>query len=208
MTFFWVYNQKSKTPSDGTCLGEPLGGFCDVGYHLHFLVALHLSFFFILILFSTSSLTLPWTIARFLDPFWTSSPAHCRVIHNTFIFNHSVIFLPRVATVLSGHFLPTGIFYLTLLPDIFGTNCFYEGFPGSRQLFLEICRASYWSSKHKPGPSVCLIHSNPLSYIHLKFLFIHVNIAKVFTCGENFDKKYRSVATPFSSHENIKQQPN
>ena len=25
------------------------------------------------------------------------------------------------ATVLSGHFLPTGVFYLTLLPDIFGT---------------------------------------------------------------------------------------
>ena len=137
MTFFWVYNQKSKTPSDGTCLGEPLGGFCDVGYHLHFLVALHLSFFFILILFSTSSLTLPWTIARFLDPFWTSSPAHCRVIHNTFIFNHSVIFLPRVATVLSGHFLPTGIFYLTLLPDIFGTTCFMKASLGAGSYSLK-----------------------------------------------------------------------
>ena len=33
--------QKSKTPSDGTCLEEPLGGFCDVGYHLHFVAALH-----------------------------------------------------------------------------------------------------------------------------------------------------------------------
>ena len=28
--FFWVYNQKSKTHSDDTCLGEPLGGFCVV----------------------------------------------------------------------------------------------------------------------------------------------------------------------------------
>ena len=111
------------------------------------------------------------------------------------------------AMVLSGHFLPTGIFYLTLLPNIFGTTCFYQGFPGSRQLFLEICRASYWSSKHRPGPSVCLIHSNPQSFIHLKFVFIHVNIAKVFTCDENFDKKYRSAATLFSSHANIKQQP-
>ena len=30
--FFWVYNQKKnlKTPSDGICLGEPLGDFCFV----------------------------------------------------------------------------------------------------------------------------------------------------------------------------------
>ena len=83
------------------------------------------------------------------------------------------------ATVLSGHFLPTGVFYLTFLPNIFGTTCFYQGLPGSRQFFLEVCRASYWSSKHRPGPSVCLIHSNPQSFIHLKFVFIHVNIAKV-----------------------------
>ena len=30
----------------------------------------------------TSSLTLPWAIARFLDPFYTFSPAHCRVIRD------------------------------------------------------------------------------------------------------------------------------
>ena len=111
------------------------------------------------------------------------------------------------ATVLSGHFLPTGVFYLTLLPDIFRTTCFYQGFPGSRQLFFEICRTSYWSLKHRPGPSVCLINSYPQSFIHLKFVFIYVSIAKVFTSGENFDKKYRSETTLFSSHENIKQQP-
>ena len=49
--------------------------------------------------------------------------------------------------------------------------------------------ASYWYSKHRPGPSVCLIHSNPQSFIHFKFVFISVNIAKSFTCGENFNKK-------------------
>ena len=81
-------------------------------------------------------------------------------------------------TVLSGHFLPIDIFYLTLLPDIFGTTCFYQGLPGSQQFFLEVCRAPYWSSKHRPGPSVCLIYSNLQSFIHLKFVFIHVNIAK------------------------------
>ena len=32
--------------------------------------------------FLTSSLGLPWAITRFLDPFYTFSPAHRRVIHN------------------------------------------------------------------------------------------------------------------------------
>ena len=77
--------------------------------------------FFIHIFFSTSSLTLPWTIARFLDPFCTFSPAHSRAIRNTFIFRPFHYLLIASATVLSGHFLPTGFFYLTLLPNIFGT---------------------------------------------------------------------------------------
>ena len=89
------------------------------------------------------------------------------------------------ATVLSGHFLPTGVFYLTLLPDIFGTTCFYQGFPGSRQLFLEICRASYWSSKHRPGPSVCLIHSNPQSSYSERFSFKFYHILSWIACGES-----------------------
>ena len=90
-------------------LGRTSGGFCDVD--LHFVVVIiHLLMFFIHIFFSTSSLTLPWTIARFLDPFCTFSPAHRRVIRNTFIFNHSVIFLPRALRFWVGPFLPTGAF--------------------------------------------------------------------------------------------------
>ena len=129
--------------------------------------------------------------------YFTMSPA----LHPGFSGLHQLWALPQLlliafslsstasATVLSGHFLPTGVFYLTLLPNIFGTTCFYQGFPGSRQLFLEICRASYWSSKHRPGPSVCLIHSNPQSFIHLKFVFIHVNIAKVLLVVKTLIKK-------------------
>ena len=113
--------------------------------------------------------------------------------------------LTASATVLSGHFLHAGVFYLALLPDIFGTTCFYQGLPGSRQLFLEICRASYWSSKHRPGPSVCLIHSNSQSFIHLKFVFIHVNIAIVLLVVKTV---IRSGTTLFNSLENIKQHPN
>ena len=73
------------------------------------------------IFFSTSSLTLPWTIARFLDLPCTFSPAHRRVICNTFIFQPFRYLLNASTTVLSGHFLLTGIFYLMLIPDIFGT---------------------------------------------------------------------------------------
>ena len=115
------------------------------------------------------------------------------------------------ATVLSGHFLPTGVFYLTLLPDIFGIPnilaqpAFIKVSLGAGSYFFESCRASYWSSKHRPGPSVCLIHSNPQSFIHLKFVFINVNIAKVLLVVKTL---IRSAATLFSSHENIKQQPN
>ena len=135
--------------------------------------------------------------------YFQPSPSQSDLRH--FHFQPFRYLLTASATVLSGHFLPTGVFYLTLLPNIFGTTCFYQGFPGSRQLFLESCRASYWSLKHRPGSSVCLIHSNPQSFIHLKFLFMHVNIAKVLLVVKTL---IRSAATLFSSHENIKQQPN
>ena len=87
------------------------------------------------------------------------------------------------ATILSEHCLPTGVFYLTLLPHIFAQPAFIKVSVGAGSYFLESCRASYWSLKHRPSPSVCFIHSNPISSIHLNFVFIHVNIARVFTCG-------------------------
>ena len=101
-------------------LGRTSAGFCDVD--LHFVVViLHFSMLFIHIFFLTSSLTLPWTITSFLGPFCTFSPAHCRVICDTFIFQPFHYLLTARATVLGGHFLPIGVFYLTLLPGIFGT---------------------------------------------------------------------------------------
>ena len=72
------------------------------------------------------------------------------------------------------------------IPDILAQPAFIKVSLGAGSYFLESCRASYWSSKHRPGPSVCLIHSNPQSFIHLKFVFIHVNIANVLLI---FDKK-------------------
>ena len=94
------------------------------------------------------------------------------------------------ATVLSGLFLPTGVFYLMLLPNIFSTTWFYQGFSGSRQLFLKICRSSYWSSKHSPGPSVCLIHN----LLFILNLCLYMSILQKFllvvkTLIENIDQQ-------------------
>ena len=111
-------------------LGRTSGGFCDVDLHF-VIVILHLSMFFIHIFFSTSSLTLPWTITGFLHPFYTFSPAYRRVIRDTFIFNHSVIFLPRVLRFWVGIFYPQAFFTPS---QHFGTTCFYLGFAGNRQL--------------------------------------------------------------------------
>ena len=91
------------------------------------------------------------------------------------------------ATVLSGHFLP------------YTPSAFIKVSLGVGSYFLGSCRASYWSSKHRPGPPVCLIHS------YLKSVSMHVNIAKVLLVMKTL---IRSAATLFSSHENIKQQPN
>ena len=80
---------------------------------------------------------------RVFTPILYFQPSPSQSDSRHFHFQPFRYLLTASATVLSGHFLPTGVFYLTLLPDIFGTTCFYQGFPGSRQLFLEICRASY-----------------------------------------------------------------
>ena len=119
-------------------LGRTSGGFCDVD--LHFVVViLHLLMFFIHIFFSTSSLTLPWTIARFLDPFCTFSPAHRRVTCNNFILQSLRYLLTRALRFWVGIFYPQAFFtsrsFLTFLTHSrhFGTTCFYQGFTGSRQ---------------------------------------------------------------------------
>ena len=42
--------------------------------------------------------------------------------------------LTASATVLSGHFLPTGVFLPYILSRHFGRTCFYHGFTASQQL--------------------------------------------------------------------------
>ena len=123
-----------KLPAMVLCFGEPPRRFlwCCSSFHfwssfccsifisfLIFILQLFfiymffiLSLFFIHISFSTSSLTLLWTIVGFLYPFYTFSAAHRRVIRDTFISNHSVNLLVASATALSGHLLPQAFFTL------------------------------------------------------------------------------------------------
>ena len=150
--------------------------------------------FFIHIYFLTSSLTLPCAIAGFLHPFYTFSPAPCRVIRGTFIFNHSVIFLPRALRFWVG----TGVFDLTLLPEILAQPAFIKVSLGAGSYFLEIFRASYWSSKHRPGPSVCLIHSNLKSSYSERFSFKFYHILAWIACGESLIYLLLTRFKPFS----------
>ena len=97
---------RQKLPAMLLCLGEPPVRFLlllllfisflhlHFIFDLHFVVVLHLSFFFIHLLFGIISHP-SVDYRRVFHPFYTFSPAYCRVICDTFIFNHSVIFLPR-----------------------------------------------------------------------------------------------------------------
>ena len=122
---------------------------------------------------------------RVFTPILYFQPSPSQSDSRHFHFQPFRYLLTASATVLSGHFLPTGVFYLKLLPHIFATTWFYQGLLGSRQFFLEVCRASCWSSKHRPGPSVCLIHSNPQSSYSERFSFKFYHILSWIACGES-----------------------
>ena len=99
--------------------------------------------------FLTPSLTVPWTIVKFLHPFYTFSQPITEWFATLSFLTLSRSFHSFTATftsaaVLSGHFLSTDVFYLLLLHGHF--TCVYQGPPANRQFLLEICRASYWSS--------------------------------------------------------------
>ena len=61
-------------------------------------------------------------------------PSSSQSVSRHFHFNLSGPFcysFTAIATVLSRRFLPTGVFYLTLLPNIFDTTCFYQASLGA-----------------------------------------------------------------------------
>ena len=50
--------------------------------------------------------------------------------------------------------------------------------PRGRQLNLNVSRALCWSSKHSPGPSICLNHNNPQTSYSERFSFKAYHIIK------------------------------
>ena len=91
--------------------------------------------------------------------------------------------LPRALQSWVGILYLQAFFTLCSFTDIL--TCVYQHFPGSRQFFLEVCRASYWSSKRRPGACVCLIHSNPQTSCSARFSFKFYYVLAWTTCGES-----------------------
>ena len=134
--------------------------FCCCSSFIFVLHLLLLSFFFIYLLFGIiphPSLDCRQVFTPIL--YFQSSPLQSDSQH--FYFQLFRCLLTASATVLSAHFLRTGVFYHTVLNWHF--TCIYQDLPGSQQFFLEVCCPSYWSSKYRLGPSICFIHSNPQS---------------------------------------------
>ena len=124
-------------------LGKTSRGFCDVVYHLHFVVALHFLFFFIHHFLFDFTPHPSVDYRQVFRPILYFLPSLSQSDSRHFYFQPFRYLLTASTTVLSGHLLPTGVFYLMFLCDIFGTTCIYQGFPGSQPLFLEIWRTSY-----------------------------------------------------------------
>ena len=93
------------------------------------------------------------------------SVSYCRVYTPILYFFLTILYGFEWVFFTHRRFLPCApspTFYLT---------CVYQGLPGIKQFFLEVSRVSYWSSKHTPGQSVCLIQSNLQSSYSERFIF-------------------------------------
>ena len=169
------------------CLGETRGRFL---LQLFFISFLYLHSIFVSSFCCCSSFH-----------FQATSPCHR---HSTLASQaregfHQLWALPQLLSIAFGFFIYRNrygfewaffthrlFFTLRSFTKIFGSTYVYQGLPGGQQLFLEVCRTSYWSSEHRPGPSVCLVHANTqLSYSE-EFIFKFYHIFSWITCGKKF----------------------
>ena len=166
--------ESQKLPAMVLCLGKPPGRFLLLLFfisflYLHFIFDLHCN---VVVLHCISRLlfhvngTPPWL----LRPAKVSTSSE---LHPDYFRLPSLLHLLRVLRFWDG------VFYAQVLL--------------TQQFFLEVCRAPYWSSKHIPDPSVCLIHSNPQSSYSEKFIFKFYHILSWITCGKKF-----SLYAPYS----------
>ena len=139
---------KSKTSSDGTLLGrtseEVLVRSSSCSWCSSF--CCHLSIFFIHIsLFDIISHP-SVDYRQVFTPILYFQPSPWQSDSRQFHFQPFRYLLTASATVLSGRFFIHRRFLPYAPSPTFMTQpaCVYQGFPGSWQFFLEICRASYW----------------------------------------------------------------
>ena len=126
----------SKTPSDCTCLREPLGGFCDVGcdfvvvlhfiFDLHFVVVLH---FVSRLLFHGTS-TPPWLLRPVKAS--TSSELYPDYFWLPFLFH-----LPRALRFWVGIFYPQAFFTLRSFPTFLAQPAFIKASLGASSSSLK-----------------------------------------------------------------------
>ena len=193
-------NRKSKTPSNGTLLGRTSEKVFVV-VDLHFLFTslfhfwssfcccssfvdvLHSHLLFDIIPHPSVDYHRVFTPILYFPP----SPSQSDLRH----FNFQPFRLSSY--LLSGRFIPTGVFYLTL-PSLTFYLGLYRGLSGSRQLFPWGLQGFILIDPraHRPGPSVRLIQSNPQLYLE-RFIFKFYHILTWITCGKKF-----SLYTPYS----------
>ena len=190
MYFFWgsnlfrVYNQKSKTFNNRTCLGEPPGGFCDVSCHFIFVSSFCCCSSFVNVLHSHFLFgIIPHPSVDYrrgcYTPFYTFSPAHCRVIHDTFIFNHSVIFLPRALRFWVGIFYPQVFFTLHSFPAFWAQPAFIKACLGAGSYFLKF--AEPHTDPRNTGPANLFVWFTVIhNLLYILNLYLYMPILQKF----------------------------
>ena len=142
---YLIYKIESqKLPAMVLCLGEPPRRFLLYLWYsfffasLIFIFVVPLIFIFVVICqYSSFAFTFRHHPSPFrglspgLHPFDTFSTAHCRVICNTFIFNHSDIFLPQALRFWVGVFYSQAFFTLRSFTDILTQNAFIKSSLGA-----------------------------------------------------------------------------
>ena len=180
------------------CLGEPPRRFLLLLLFIHFcssfcccssfIFVLH---FVVVVLHFISRLlchvtgTPPWL----LRPMKASTSSE---LYPDYFWLPLLFHLPQALRFWVGVFYPQALFTLRSFTDNFDSTCVYQDFPGSRQFFLEVCRASYWSSKHRPNQSVYLIHSNPQKFYTGRF-YLSFMAAQI--CEESAPREIRTLST-------------
>ena len=115
---------------------------------------------------------------RFSDP-WRSLPA---LSSTRTTFHYLFLFIYHECYDFEWAFLPTWVFYLTLLPNIlahswhFRRTCFIRVLLGAGSYFKV-------AELHTDPRNN---HSNPQSSVHLNFVFMHISIAKVLLVVKNW----------------------